>query len=200
MVIKKVPMEYKAQAILPLVAYHSRWDELKDEDFNFHKKSYSDYLKGYVLLKGQSEKFKNNQAEDLSKYLKSIDSFNEEAFLKENLSAFDEIIDLAHKNGVQLFFVKTPVYDKDLYRDNINYIEKKLENRGARFIDFNKFYDDMNLTKDDFYDPHHLNVKGAEKFNLFFIDYMKKEGIFQENLANDKAWLDKIKTYDINKS
>lgn len=200
MVIKKVPMEFKAQAILPLVAYHSRWNELKDEDYNFDKKSYIDYLKGYVLLKGQSEKFENNQAEDLSKYLMSISSFNKESFLKENLNAFDEIIDLANKNGVKLFFVKTPVYDRDLYRENINYIEKELENRGAKFIDFNKFYDDMNLTKDDFYDPHHLNVKGAEKFNLFFIDYMKKEGIFQENLANDKAWLENIKIYDINKS
>lgn len=200
MIIKKVPKGFKAQAIFPLVTYHSRWDELKDEDYNFNKASYEDYLKGYVLLKGQSENFKNDQVKDLNKYITSIKSFNEKNYLKENLAAIDEIIDTANRKGLKLFFVKTPVYDYDLYKDNISYIERELKSRGANFIDFNKFYDEMNLSKEDFYDPHHLNVKGAEKFNLFFIDSMKKQGIFQENLADDKDWLDNIRIYDINKS
>lgn len=200
MIIKKVPKEFKAISILPLVSYHSRWDELKDEDYNFDKNSYKDYLKGYVLLKGQSKDFKKDIVQDKDIYLNSISAFDEKNYLKENLKAFDEIIDLANRNGVKLYFVKTPVYDYNLYKKNINTIENYLEKKGATFIDFNKFYDEINLTKDDFYDPHHLNVKGAEKFNLFFIDYMKKEGIFQENLANDKAWQENIKIYDINKS
>ncbi|MDY3903214.1 hypothetical protein [Peptoniphilus sp.] len=200
MIVKKVPKEFKAISILPLVSYHSRWDELKDEDYNFDKNSYKDYLKGYVLLKGQSKDFKKDIVQDKDIYLNSISAFDEKNYLKENLKAFDEIIDLANRNGVKLYFVKTPVYDYNLYKKNINTIENYLEKKGATFIDFNKFYDEINLTKDDFYDPHHLNVKGAEKFNLFFIDYMKKEGIFQENLANDKAWQENIKIYDINKS
>ncbi|MGF0095350.1 hypothetical protein ACQRC6_02830 [Peptoniphilus sp. SGI.035] len=200
MIVKKVPKEFKAISILPLVSYHSRWDELKDEDYNFDKNSYKDYLKGYVLLKGQSKDFKKNIVKDKEDYLNSISAFDEKIYLKENLKAFDEIIDLANRNGVKLYFVKTPVYDYNLYKKNIDVIENYLKKREATFIDFNKFYDEINLTKDDFYDPHHLNVKGAEKFNLFFIDYMKKEGIFQENLANDKAWQENIKIYDINKS
>lgn len=200
MIVKKVPKEFKAISILPLVSYHSRWDELKDEDYNFDKNSYKDYLKGYVLLKGQSKDFKKDIVQDKDIYLNSISAFDEKNYLKENLKAFDEIIDLANRNGVKLYFVKTPVYDYNFYKKNINTIENYLEKKGATFIDFNKFYDEINLTKDDFYDPHHLNVKGAEKFNLFFIDYMKKEGIFQENLANDKAWQENIKIYDINKS
>ena len=58
----------------------------------------------------------------------------------------------------------------------------------------------MGLTKEDFYDPQHLNVSGADKFNKFFIDFMKSEGVFQENLADDKAWFEDLKTYHINKS
>ena len=199
MIAKKVPKGFKAQAILPLVAYHSRWDELKDEDYDFDKASYDDYLKGYVLLKGQSQNFKNNEEAEINKFRKSALAYDEKTYFKFNMDALDEIIDLAERNGVKLFFVKTPIYDYDLYSDNIKVIAKEIEARGASFIDFNDFNDQMNLSKEDFYDPHHLNVVGAEKFNLFFIDYMKKKGVFQENLADDKAWFKDIKSYDINK-
>ena len=96
--------------------------------------------------------------------------------------------------------MKTPIYSYSYYSDNIKVFKKYLEDRGAKFIDFNEFYHEIGLHKDDFYDPHHLNVSGAEKFNDFFIDYMKREGVFQENLAKDKSWLEDLRTYNINKS
>lgn len=200
MVAKKVPWGNKLPAIFPLIAYHSRWNELKDEDYNFDKKSYEDYLKGYVLLKGQSEDFANSGEEVKTKYTEFAENFDEENYLESNLKAFDEIIDLAKRNGIKLYFLKTPIYDYPIYEENIKVIEKYLGEKGADFIDFNKYYNEMNLSKDDFYDPHHLNVDGAEKFNLFFIDCMKKEGVFEENLADDPAWFNDLNTYDINKS
>lgn len=199
MVAKKVPWGNKLPAIFPLIAYHSRWDELKEEDYNFDKKSYKDYLKGYVLLKGQSKEFAASGDEIRSEYNEFAENFDEENYLENNLKAFDEIMDIANSYGVKLYFLKTPIYDYPIYEDNIKFIESKLREKGANFIDFNDYYDEMNLSKDDFYDPHHLNVRGAEKFNLFFIHYMEKEGIFQENLADDPAWFNDLKTYDINK-
>lgn len=200
MVGTKVPRGFKATALFPLVAYHSRWDDLKDEDYHFDKKTYEDYLKGYVLLKGQSQDFKKDIIKDKENFLNSVTSFDEEAYLKENLKSIDEIIETCQKNGAQVYFVKTPIYSYSYYSDNIKVFKKYLEDRGAKFIDFNEFYHEMGLHKDDFYDPHHLNVSGAEKFNDFFIDYMKREGVFQENLAKDKSWLEDLKTYNINKS
>lgn len=199
MVLTKVPKDYKAQALLPLVAYHSRWDALKEEDYECGRDSFKDYLKGYVLLKGQSQAFKNDEAKELKSFEKLAREYDEKNYLKTNLKAIDEIIDLAKRNGARLFFLKTPIYDYDLYRDNIRVLAREIETRGANFIDFNKYREEMNLSKDDFYDPNHLNVKGAEKFNMFFIDYMKKEGIIQENLADDKNWFEDLRKYDINK-
>lgn len=200
MVATKVPRGLKAPALFPLIAYHSRWDELKDEDYGFKRSSYDDYLRGYVLLEDQSQDFKNKKDLDMKDYLEGIGSFDEENYLKENLRAIDEIIETCKKNGVQVYFVKTPIYAYSYYRDNIRIFSKYLKDHGASFIDFNKFSNEMRLTKADYYDPHHLNVQGADKFNDFFIDYMKKEGVFEENLPNDKAWLKAIDSYHINKS
>lgn len=200
MIGTKVPRDLKAPALFPLVAYHSRWDELREEDYDFDKESYDDYLKGYVLLKGQSQDFKNDVIADEEEFLESIKNFDNDTYLNENLKAIDEIIDICQKNGAQVYFVKTPVYAYFYYADNIRVFNKYLEDREAKFIDFNDFSNEMGLTKEDFYDPQHLNVRGADKFNKFFIDYMKSEGVFQENLADDKAWFEDLKTYHINKS
>ena len=198
MIAKKVPYKNKPSAILPLVTYHSRWDELKDEDFNFNKSSYSDYLKGYVLLKNKSQSFSKGDG-DIDDFREGARNFNEKKYLEENLEAFDEIMEVANKNGTRVIFVKTPIYDYDLYSKNIKYFEKYLKEKNAEFVDFNKFTKEINLSKSDFYDPHHLNVVGAEKFNLFFIDFMEKNKIFEENLASDKSWQENFKKYNINK-
>ncbi|MDU3751153.1 MAG: hypothetical protein E7G36_05465 [Peptoniphilus rhinitidis] len=198
MIAKKVPYKNKPSAILPLVTYHSRWDELKDEDFNFNKSSYSDYLKGYVLLKNKSQSFSKGDG-DIDDFREGARNFNEKKYLEENLEAFDEIMEVANKNGARVIFVKTPIYDYDLYSKNIKYFEKYLKEKNAEFVDFNKFTKEINLSKSDFYDPHHLNVVGAEKFNLFFIDFMEKNKIFEENLASDKSWQENFKKYNINK-
>lgn len=200
MIGTKVPRGFKAPALFPLVAYHSRWDELKDEDYKFDKSTYNDYLKGYVLLKDQSQDFKKDVLKDKEQLMESIKKFDEETYLKENLRAIDEIIETCKKNGAQVYFVKTPIYSYSYYADNIKVFSKYLKDRGAKFIDFNDFYHEMGLSKKNFYDPHHLNVSGAEKFNDFFIDYMKKEGVFQDRLAKDKSWLENFKKYNINKS
>lgn len=198
MIAKDIPTEHKLEALLPIISYHSRWSELKSEDFTVNSDKYEDDLKGYVMLKGQSKSFLNGDDEQ-QKDLEKIKRALEKSYLNSNLKTISKIIDLAAKNDIKVIFVKTPVFYYDDYKDNIDIISKYIEKKNIDFIDFNLYSEDMNLTKNDFYDPYHLNVAGAEKFNKFFINYMFDKGIYKDNSNLDEAWRERLEKYNINK-
>lgn len=198
MILKIVPNKYKAQNLLPLIKYHSRWDELKKEDFNIKRKDYKDYLKGYVLLKNSSQAFKDNKKIN-AEILKHIELAMDDEYVETNLKYLNKMIHECQKNNVNLIFVKTPISDDKCFKNNINFWEKKFEELSVDFVDFNEYKSQMNLTDDDFYDFYHLNSKGAEKFNKFFINYMFKNGFYTDTSSLDKNWLNDLKTYNINK-
>ena len=91
MILKIVPNKYKAQNLLPLIKYHSRWDELKKEDFNITRKDYKDYLKGYVLLKNSSQAFKDNKNIN-AEILKHIELAMDDEYVETNLKYFKKIM------------------------------------------------------------------------------------------------------------
>ena len=66
-----------------------------------------------------------------------------------------------------MHFIKTPVYTKGVYDENIAALEEYLNSIGADFIDFTKVMDDLGF--DDYYDASHLNSEGAGKFTGYFI-------------------------------
>ena len=66
-----------------------------------------------------------------------------------------------------MHFIKTPIFTKDVYDENIAALEEYLNSIGADFIDFTKAMDDLDF--DDYYDASHLNSEGAKKFTEYFI-------------------------------
>jgi len=198
MILRNVPSEFKMQALLPFVSYHSRWDELTEEDYHITFSSYEDYLKGYVLLKNQSENFKNNVSDTDEKLKK----FDYKKYISENINFIDEIIKIARENNLELYFVKTPIYyhDDPNTLEKINLISNHIREAQGTFINFNDYYDYLNLSKEDFYDPSHLNVHGAEKFNKFFSNFLIENNIVSKKVADDKLWLKDLEKYNFEKN
>lgn len=153
--------------VMPLIKYHSRWKELEEKDYHAKWKDYHDDLHGFVKLSEQSNEFKENphlSEENVQRVKKAKDA----AFREKKYKALKRIYTLAKKHGVEVHFIKTPVYDRDAYDENIAPLEEYLNSIGADFIDFTKAMGD-DLEFEDFYDASHLNSEGAAKFTEYFI-------------------------------
>ena len=78
------------------VKYHSRWNELKQADFEYDRRKMSDYSKGFCVL---TSHFDGAVAEDLT-------NVTEEAQLTEkNITYLNKIIELCRENNVELMLV-----------------------------------------------------------------------------------------------
>lgn len=173
MVTKAVPNGMKLHTIFPLLMYHSRWDELKDEDFNFKYSMYHDDLNGYVKLSGQSPSFSKDKSMK-EENLKAI-SLASGKYMEDKFKTILKIDELCKKNGVDLRLIKTPVYDESVYSENLSEFSKMCTEHGLKFYDFNNDKDKIGLMESDFYDPGHLNEDGATKFSEYFVNWMKEE-------------------------
>ncbi|MDO5715362.1 MAG: hypothetical protein Q4P25_02150 [Tissierellia bacterium] len=191
MILKAVPLQYQPQAFFPLIMYHDRWDQLKEEDYAFDPSQYQDYLKGYVLLTGQSAPFKKSKTMN-----RESQDFLENAtadFMENQLIILRKMMDICEKNQVRLLLVKTPIYNSQPYQKNIDRLREMIQQYPVEFIDFNDYKEEMGLDESDFYDFYHLNAKGAEKFNTFFINDMISKNIYFDMDHLDPQWL---KEYD----
>ncbi|WP_071025486.1 hypothetical protein [Peptoniphilus raoultii] len=200
MIFDIVPQKARGHALIPLIKYHDRWAELKDEDFGFDPASYHDYLRGYVFLKGSSSKFKNEKIKTDKNILKpKKPKALGDSYKSENLKYLDKIVKLAGNNNVRLYFLKTPIYNEEPYKEALRFWKNELKKRNLYFIDFNEFKNDMNLTKEDFYDSSHLNYLGAEKFNKFFINFLFQNDIYRDVENLDPNWMEDLRMYNLNR-
>ncbi len=172
MITKAVPKGMKLHTLFPLLMYHSRWDELKDEDWHFKYSMYHDDLRGYVKLAGQSPTFAKDKSMT-EENLKAI-GLASGKYMEDKFETIVKIYDLCKKNGVELRLIKTPVYDEKVYSENLREFSKLCREKGLDFYDFNGDKDRIGLVETDFYDPGHLNEEGATKFTKFFEEWMGK--------------------------
>lgn len=172
MITEAVPKGMKLHTLFPLLMYHSRWDELKDEDWHFKYSMYHDDLNGYVELKGQSPSFSKDKT--MKKENLEAIKLASGKFMEDKVATIVKINELCKKNGAKLRLIKTPVYDETVYSENLKEFSKLCAEKGLDFYDFNGDKDKIGLIESDFYDPGHLNVEGTEKFTRFFIYWMGK--------------------------
>lgn len=172
MITEAVPKGMKLHTLFPLLMYHSRWDELKDEDWHFKYSMYHDDLNGYVKLTGQSPSFSKDKT--MKKENLEAIKLASGKFMEDKVETIVKISELCKKNGVELRLIKTPVYNEAVYSENLKEFSKLCEKKGLDFYDFNGDKDKIGLIESDFYDPGHLNEEGAEKFTKFFIEWTGK--------------------------
>lgn len=168
-----VPSGMKLHTAFPLLMYHSRWDELKKEDFKFKYGDYHDENNGYVELTGQSPSFKKDKSMK-KENLNSIEEADNK-YIDEKFKTILKINKICKINGAKLIVIKTPLYHESFYRENLNYLKDLARKNDIEFFDFNPLKREIGLTVDDFYDPGHLNKIGAEKFTKYFIKTFKAQ-------------------------
>lgn len=141
--------------------YHSRYQELKQMDFQLYNGDVNrENYKGFNLNSISTQVF--GEYPDVS-------SVTEVGKMTEKTREYlEKIILLAQENDVPLLLVSAPymgvLEDKEIY----NQVELVAETYGVEFIDFNEHYTDIGLDlKWDFAEWSHLNYSGSEKYTQY---------------------------------
>ncbi len=179
MIQAAVPQGERGSYIINFIKYHSRWQELKAEDWAWANSKFfgvpsgdphwdpraTDPLKGYVAL---------DKVTPMPEMI-DLTSVTDEAPLTDKVSDYlQRIIDLANEEGIALVFYKAPSNATPEEKAYFNTVEAIASAAGIPFIDYNVHYDTIGLdVATDFYDKGHVNTVGASKVTKHFGAYLQ---------------------------
>lgn len=154
------PKEEKLSYYFNIIKYHSRYKELKDEDYKTAFLGETVDNKGYVALPKKDCVFNKN----------TINTDEEEILYSKNLRYLKKIIALAKEKNIEIILVKTPAKYKEPEIKKLNYINRLALSENILFLNYVKNIDTINLDfNNDFHDQGHLNKEGSKKFTDCFI-------------------------------
>lgn len=166
--------------------YHSRYDDLEAEDFeNFfwdsqEKEAFKGYTPYFSIWSQERPEISVEERDGLTpkseKYLRKIIAYAKEKESKLVLIVSPYIV---------------TAEDKKTY----NQIADIAEEEAITFIDFNEYYDEMELDFDaDFNDPSHLNYWGSCKFTDFLGSYLSQSVRLPDRRGEEgySSWEDNV--------
>ena len=181
--------------MFPLLRYHSRWSDLKKEDFTylFKRKQISD--NGYLMQTGVKPFTSEFVERPLADY-----SFGENSWYY-----LDKMTALCKEKGVKLVLIKapslSPVWWDEWDRQIVDYAREN----GLDYYNLLECQEEIGIDwSTDTYDTGlHLNVYGAEKLSNYFGEILSSKYNIPDRRSNPEInadWDKKIKTYYDRKS
>jgi hypothetical protein len=152
--------EKELDYLFPLLRFHSRWDELQNEDFQylFHKNKL--FHNGYYMRVDVKPAGSIPKARKLPDY----------QFGKNSYDYLDRMVKLSKENGIKLVLIKAPTLYPHWYDEWDTQIENYAKEKNLTYINFLESKEEIGLDYQvDTYDRGlHLNVTGAEKLSAYF--------------------------------
>lgn len=181
--------------LFPLLRYHSRWDNLTQEDFTQLTAN------KHYFAKGQDLQFGITSCHPKDDWLKPTSTVAKEG--EKAGQYFDRIVKLCRENGIALLLIDmvSPVrFSYDVH--NLN--RSLAQQYNLPYLDLNMMTDQFGLNWDtDMLDPGvHLNVSGAEKCSAFLGKYLKEHYSLGQNVSEDikKIWEQDAADYEQEKA
>lgn len=176
----------KLSYYLPFLKYHSRWTELKAQDF--HTKA---YLNGSVL------EYKTIKNRDPGLEIDPV------AIPEINKEYFEKIVDLCETNGINLVVFATPygvdgLWERYAVRQGVTLtLEDYLEEKGIPFLFYQKTGEPGIVFEEDFRDETHLNAIGAQKITNCLGEYLKSKYNLTDHREDPlyQSWADDYELY-----
>lgn len=150
---------------VPIFRFHTRWKELKAEDFKYMYNKPTVTYNGYIRYDGAEPAQGERQTEGLEEVRMS----------NRNQRFLENIIELCMEHNVSLILIKTPSFEAKWAEPFERDIYDIADGYGVPYVDFDQHTDEMGLDYDtDTIDGgEHLNVYGAEKFTKFLGNYVR---------------------------
>lgn len=162
MIKAAVPQGEQRYYLFDIMKYHGRWEELEETDVARDYEHEPDPDKGYVRL--------TSAAIDVS-FEEVSDVIEARVGTGKSLRYIEKMIDLAESKGIHLILFKSPSNATADEKKFYNGVANLASERGVEFIDYNSsaWYRELDLNlATDFYDEHHLNESGMQKFAALF--------------------------------
>ena len=177
--------------IFPILRYHTRWDDITAEDFEYMFDTPQVSHNGYYM------RVDTRAAENVPDG-KPLADYNFDAIDYEYL---DKITKLCKVNNIQLVLVKAPSLYPYWYEQWEEQMEKYAQENQLLYINFLELAEDIGLDFDtDTYDGGlHMNLSGAEKITEYLGGILLKETVLQDRRKEEvlaSEWERKRQLYE----
>ncbi len=193
------------EALVPMIAYHSRWNSLTKENFDLDRGNGTYFTMGFYLI---------GNAASATATIYDIDQIVSEIYenrdperiphpSEQNIAYLDKMQTICSENGAELILVKLPsiVFPQDAYgrtcwsRYTYEQIRELATSRGLTYIDLNYDVDTGVDFKTDSLDGGvHLNICGAEKVSAFLGSYLEEN--YTLDRSTNQTWDKNLELYD----
>lgn len=177
--------------VFPILRYHSRFDELTAEDFEYLFKVKDNTWNGFLMNK------EVNGLEELpTKRLLS-----DYRFADICCEYLDKIRELCENAGAELILIKAPSVYPYWYEEYDAQIESYAEEHGLAFYNFLDHVEEIGIdyTQDTYDQGLHMNLTGATKLSKFFARILAEEHDIpdhREDAAVAAIYDEKLARYD----
>ena len=177
--------------VFPILRYHSRWEELGEEDVQYMFGTEPVSHNGYYMRIDVKAAENVPEGNILADY-----RFGENAYLY-----LDKMTQLCRENDIQLVLVKAPSLYPYWYEQWEEQIEEYADENGLLYINFLELTDETGLDfSQDTYDGGlHLNLSGAEKITEYLGEVLQEECNLTDRRGEEelaKVWTEKITAYE----
>lgn len=149
-------------------SYHSRYVDLKAEDFN------------RSLVIGENYRGAHPLTEVAAMERPELSHVTERMEIEpKTMAYFEKILALAKEQDIQVLLINAPYIvqedDKKVFHTLEEYLTSQTLYDNVSYVDFNEMYDEMEIDfAMDFADYNHLNVNGLPKFNRALGSYIEE--------------------------
>ena len=172
--------------IFPLLRYHSRYDELSSEDWEYLFQTKDNTFNGFLVNKNIKPVENLPTKRPLGNY----------QFADICYEYLDKITDLCKENGIELILIKAPSLYPYWYEEYDEQMEQYAQEHGIAYYNFVDEIDEIGIDFSlDTYDGGlHLNLTGATKMSQYFANIL----VENDNLTNyrgDTLYEQKLRDY-----
>ena len=173
--------------VFPILRYHSRFDELTSEDFEYLFKNKTNTYNGFLINKNVKPVTNLPTKRTLANY-----EFDEECY-----DYLQKMTDLCKENGIELVLIKAPSVYPYWYDEYDEQIEEFAEANDLDFYNFLDYVDEIGIDyQTDTYDGGlHMNLDGATKLSKFFAQILK-ENYDLTDYSGDEIYDQKLEEYN----
>lgn len=176
--------------VFPIGRYHTRWNDLKAEDWKYL------YHKPTITFSGFIPEYEIEPAEGIPMDRSELDV----RMSQRNLLFLENIIGICQSNGIQVLLIKIPSFEPKWGDSFERDVLSVADVHAVEYIDFDRFTDEIGI--DYMTDTNdaggHLNDAGAEKFTRYLGKVMTKSYELTDHRGDpafDKAWKEKSERY-----
>ena len=181
--------------VFPILRFHSRWNELTDEDFKYLFKTEKLSHNGYVMRVDCKPVTVLPDPIPLPDY----------NYSDIDWQYLDKIRDCCNEHGIKLILIKSPSCQPYWFEEWDKQISDYAKANGLTYINFLEHGDETGIdyTKDTYDAGMHLNLSGAEKASRWFGKILSEQFGLPDHRSEDLTaarWDEKISFYEAMKA